>query len=160
MPIDSNLLRQAMRAWATGVTIVTSKHENVMHGMTVSSFTSISVEPPNVLVSIATNARTHHLIERAGVFGITILSAQQQDISDRFAGRVADELDRLAGIETFTLETGAPLLTGGLAHLDCRVVQTYLSGTNTLFIGEVVAVHSTEGNPLLYFNRGYHHLNR
>ena len=159
MPIESDLLRQAMRAWATGVTIVTSKHANVTHGMTVSSFTSISVEPPHVLVSIATNARTHNLIQQAGVFGITILSAAQQELSDRFAGRVPDEMDRLAGLDTFTLETGVPLLAGGLANFDCRVVQTYRSGTNTLFIGAVVAARAnTESDPLLYFNRGYRKL--
>jgi flavin reductase (DIM6/NTAB) family NADH-FMN oxidoreductase RutF len=159
MPIQSDLLRQAMRSWATGVTIVTSRHEAVTHGMTVSSFTSISVEPPRVLISIATNARTHDLIERAGVFGVTILATTQQDLSDRFAGRVPDEMDRLAGLETFTLETGVPLLAGGLANFDCRVVQTYYSGTNTLFIGEVVAARSAEGgDPLLYFSRGYHRL--
>jgi flavin reductase (DIM6/NTAB) family NADH-FMN oxidoreductase RutF len=148
-----------MRFWTTGITIVTSRHENVTHGMTVSSFTSISLTPPNVLVSIATAARTHHLIERAGVFGVTLLAADQQELSDRFAGRVPDEMDRLAGLETFTLETGAPLLAGGLVHLDCRVVQIYHSGTNTLFIGEVVATRSLDdGEPLLYFKRGYRRL--
>lgn len=156
MTVDSEQLRQTMRFWTTGVTIVTAAHEGVQHGMTVSAFTSLSLTPPQVLVSLAQNARTHSLISRAGAFGVTILSADQQDLSERFAGRVPDEMDRLAGLAAFTLETGAPLLGGGLAHLDCRVIAKMDCGTSTIFVGEVVAAQSKpDGNPLLYFNRGY-----
>jgi flavin reductase (DIM6/NTAB) family NADH-FMN oxidoreductase RutF len=159
MTVDSEQLRQTMRFWTTGVTIVTAAHEGVQHGMTVSAFTSLSLTPPQVLVSLAQNSRTHDLISRAQAFGVTILSADQQDISERFAGRVPDEMDRLAGLSTVTLETGAPLLGGGLAHLDCRVIATLACGTSTIFVGEVVAAQSkAEGNPLLYFNRGYRKL--
>jgi len=156
MPVEADVLRQAMRFWVTGVTVVTAAHQGVQHGMTVSSFTSLSLIPPQVLVSLAQNTRTHDLVTRSRSFGISILSASQLDISDRFAGRVADELDRLAGLETFVLTSGAPMLTGGLAHLDCHVVTTLGSGTHTIFIGEVLAAtNAGEGEPLIYFNRGY-----
>src|SRR5512145_733943 len=121
MPVESDLLRQAMRFWATGVTIVTAAHEGIQHGMTVSSFTSVSLTPPQVLVSLAMNARTHDLITRSRHFGLTILDVSQQEVCDRFAGRVPDDMDRLNGLETFTLVSGAPLLKQGLAHLDCHV---------------------------------------
>jgi flavin reductase len=156
MTIESDSLRQAMRYWATGVTVVTAAHEDVQHGMTVSSFTSVSLTPPQVLISLAQNARTHDLIMRSRNFGISILDATMQDLSDRFAGRVPDEMDRLVGVETFRLASGAPLLRQGLAQLDCHVVTTLGSGTHTIFIAEVLAAQSGEGgDPLLYFNRSY-----
>jgi flavin reductase (DIM6/NTAB) family NADH-FMN oxidoreductase RutF len=156
MPVDPDTLRQTMRFWTTGVTIVTSTHNSIQHGMTVSSFTSVSLIPPQVLISLAQNTRTHELVTRSKAFGITILSNTQQELSDRFAGRVADELDRLAGLDTFNMATGAPLIQGGLAWLDCRVVNTLRSGTHTIFIGEVLAAkRGTGGDPLVYFNRDY-----
>lgn len=156
MPTDPDLLKQAMRFWATGVTVVTAAHNSVQHGMTVSSFTSLSLTPPQILVALAQNTRTHNLVTRSRAFGVTILAEDQQDMSDRFAGRIPDELDRLAGLETFTLATGSPFFNGGLAYLDCRVVTTLGSGTHTIFIGEVVQAQSAnQGNPLAYFNRAY-----
>lgn len=156
MPVESDLLRQAMRFWATGVTIVTAVHEGIQHGMTVSSFTSVSLDPPQVLISLAMNARTHDLVTRSRNFGISILDSSQQEICDRFAGRVPDDMDRLNGLETITLVSGVPLLKQGLAHLDCHVVTTVGSGTHTIFIAEVLDARSSEdGDPLLYFNRGY-----
>ena len=156
MPVEADLLRQAMRFWVTGVTIVTAAHQGVQHGMTVSSFTSLSLSPAQVLVSLSQSTRTHDLVARSRFFGISVLAINQQDISDRFAGRMEDEQNRLTGIETFTLNSGAPMIAGGLAHLDCRVVTTLGSGTHTIFIGEVLAArHAEDGDPLVYFNRAY-----
>jgi flavin reductase (DIM6/NTAB) family NADH-FMN oxidoreductase RutF len=156
MTIESESLRRAMRFWAAGITIVTAEYQGVQHGMTVSSFTSVSLTPPQVLISLAQNARTHDLVMRSRNFGISILDSSQQDLSDRFAGRVPDEMDRLVGVETIRMSSGAPLLKQGLAQLDCHVVTTIGSGTHTIFIAEVLAAQSGEGgDPLLYFNRGY-----
>lgn len=159
MSVEADLLRQAMRFWVTGVTVVTAAHQGVQHGMTVSSFTSLSLTPAQVLVSLAQNTRTHDLVARSRCFGISILSASQQDVSDRFAGRIEDEQNRLTGLETFVLSSGAPMIAGGLAHLDCHVVTTLGSGTHTIFIGEVLAAKNVEdGEPLIYFNRDYQKL--
>jgi flavin reductase (DIM6/NTAB) family NADH-FMN oxidoreductase RutF len=148
-----------MRRWATGVTVVSAAHDGVQHGMTVSSFTSISLEPPYVLISLARHARTHGLVARSGEFAVTILSAEQQEISDRFAGRTPDDEDRFAGLPTYTLAGSAPLLVGGLAGMCCKVVVAHDVGTHTLFVGEVVALSAaSEGDPLLYYNRTYQEL--
>jgi flavin reductase (DIM6/NTAB) family NADH-FMN oxidoreductase RutF len=156
MSTKSDLLRKAMRFWATGVTIVTATHEGIQHGMTVSSFTSVSLNPPQVLISLAQDARTHDLITRSHNFGLTILDVSQQELCDRFAGRIPDDMDRLNGLETITLVSGVPLLKQGLAHLDCHVVTTVGSGTHTIFIAAVLSAQSGEdGEPLLYFNRAY-----
>ena len=148
-----------MRAWASGVTIVTASNQGEQHGMTVSSFTSIALEPPLVIVSLQTDSRTHALVTQVKAFAITILAENQQELSDRFAGRVPDAEDRLAGVETETLVTGAPFIKGGLAYLDCRVTQAIPVGTNTLFLAEVVAAQgSGDGQPLVYHDRKYRKL--
>lgn len=163
MQTDPEILRQAMRYWATGVTIVTSTHNGVEHGMTVSSFTSLSLDPPQILISLAQNSRTHELVTHSQGFGVTVLGDEDEELSDRFAGRIPDEGNRMVGIETFTFQTGSPLLRGGLAHFDCRVVSTLDSGTNTVFIAEVLAAQSGENpqaRPLLYFDRQYRKLQK
>lgn len=149
-----------MRNWATGVTVVATELNGARHGMTVSSFTSVSLDPPLVLVSLERGTQTHRLLEQTGNFSVTVLGEGQQAISDRFAGRMADDGGRFAGLETFTLVTGAPFIRGGLAYLDCRVVMTYLAGTHTVFIGEVMAVQGGDETaaPLLYHDRDYHQL--
>jgi flavin reductase (DIM6/NTAB) family NADH-FMN oxidoreductase RutF len=153
-PVDPDELRQAMRFWATGVAVVTSAYKDVAHGMTVSSFTSVSLTPPQVLISLAQNTRTYALVKRSHLFGVTVLSSEQEEISNRFAGRYSAMNDRFAGLETFTLTTGVPLLKGGTAQFDCRVIATFTSGTHTLFIGEVLAAqYEPDSRPLLYFNR-------
>jgi len=159
MSVESDLLRQTMRFWATGVTVVTTEHLDVRHGMTVSSFTVLSLTPAQVLISLAKSARTHDLVAHSHSFGISILSANQQDISERFAGRTTEGQDRLAGLETFTMTSGAPLIAGALAHLDCHVAAMFTVGTNTIFIGDVLATkHAEDGAPLVYFNQGYKRL--
>ena len=157
--LNPEKLRQAMRAWASGVTIVTAAHDGDQHGMTVSSFTSVSLEPPLVIISVQTGSRTQRLISRSNIFAVTILADGQQEISDRFAGRVPDEGNRLEGIQTETLVSGVPFIKGGLAYLDCRVTQVVPVGTNTLFVGEVVAAQGDgEGQPLVYHDRNYQKL--
>jgi flavin reductase (DIM6/NTAB) family NADH-FMN oxidoreductase RutF len=160
MAVDPEALRLVMRTWATGVTVVATALEGVRHGMTVSSFTSVSLDPPLVLVSLERAAQTHRLLERSGYFSVTVLGDGQQAVSDRFAGRQPDDEERFTGLDTFTLVSGAPFISGGLAYFDCRVVSTYPAGTHTVFIGEVLAVQAGDeaAAPLLYHDRDYHQL--
>jgi flavin reductase (DIM6/NTAB) family NADH-FMN oxidoreductase RutF len=152
-------LRSAMRAWTTGVAIVTAAHGGRQHGMTVSSFTSISLDPPLIVISLSTGSHTHDLVRAAGAFGVTILAAGQLLLSERFAGKRAGDGDRMSGIQTETLLTGAPFIVGGLAFLDCKVTQTIPAGMNTLFIAQVVAVRGDDhDSPLVYHDRAYHRL--
>ena len=170
MTLDPEALRSAMRAWTAGVTIVSAAYAGIQHGMTVNSFTSISLDPAWVTISLQQSTRTHGLIRKAGAFGITILSTEQRHLSERFAGHAPrqphpepaevssqeERDDRFAGLEIETLVTGSPLIKGGLAYLDCRLVQTIPAGMNTLFIGEVLAARGRDqGQPLIYHNRKY-----
>jgi flavin reductase (DIM6/NTAB) family NADH-FMN oxidoreductase RutF len=158
--LDPEKLRSAMRAWSAGVAVVTSVHEGWQHGATVNSFTSISLDPALVVVTLQKSARTHDLILKSRVFGITILSAEQANISELFAGKTHVE-DRFAGLQTQTLVTGVPLLVGGLAWLDCRVMETFDAVHSTLFIAEALATQvNGSGESLIYHNREYWKLSR
>jgi len=150
-----------MRAWSAGVTVVTAVHEGNKSGATVNSFTSISLEPAMLTITLQKSARTHDLISKSRSFGLTILSDQQSKISELFAGKISGVEDRFANLQTETLVTGSPLLVGGLAWLDCHVVETFNAGNSTLFIAEAIAAQSAEdGLPLIYHNREYWSLSK
>jgi flavin reductase (DIM6/NTAB) family NADH-FMN oxidoreductase RutF len=166
MALDPEDLRTVMRHWPTGVTILATREGPIHHGLTVSSFTSVSLDPPLVIATIDANVRTHGMLERTGVFAVSFLSESQEHISNRFAGRDTEHTDRFDGLETLTAVTGSPILSDNMGWLDCVVVSTYPAGNQTIFIAEVVAaspgtsqVSSQTGDagvrPLLYFNRAY-----
>ena len=159
-PTPANL-REALRFWTTGVTIVAASFEGVTHGMTVNSFNSLSLDPPLVSISLEKITRTHQLVQQAGAFAVTMLTEQQAEISNRFAGRDSEHSQRFKGLDTFTLETGNPMLSEGLAFFDCRVTACHDAGTHNVFIADVVACgtySNGDHSPLVYFNRGYREL--
>ena len=159
MSIESNVLRATMRQWATGVTVVTTVDGEVRGGMTVSSFTSVSLEPPTVLVCLNKKAYCYDLVKHSGVFAVSMLSVVQSALSNRFAGFVPDVVDRFEGVEVTTAQTGSPLLPGAVAHLDCVVVSTHDTTTHTIFVAEVVYAYvDPEKSPLVYHDRSYHAL--
>lgn len=156
MTLDPEQLRHAMRAWTTGVAVVTAEHDGQRYGMTVNSFTSISLEPPLISVALRNLTRTYDLVTKSNQFSVTILSSDQKDISDRFAGRYPQIQDRFDGVDMDMLDIQAPLIKGGIAYFNCRVRDAFLVGENTLFVAEVTAVRGDgEGEALVYHNRAY-----
>ena len=161
MTLDSEKLRRAMRAWTTGVAIVTSIYEGRQYGMTVNSFTSISLEPPLITVALKQLTHTHELVVQSGMFSVTILTAAQKELSDRFAGKVPDIIDRFHGVQTETISFDSPVFRDGMAYFDCLVVNSIPVGENTLFVAEVVDARGDgAGDPLVYHNREYWHLTK
>ena len=149
-------LKQVMRRWPSGVAVITSSYKRNVHGMTVNSFTSVSVDPPMVTVTLANTTRTKDLVDRSGYFAINLLSEGQNDISDRFAGRIAEDEDRFNGLAVKAGMESLPLLDAAAAHLECRVVHRYEMENSTLYIGEVMrAAKAVDKLPLVYFNRDY-----
>lgn len=153
-------LRMAMRHWASGIGIAATKHLGKQYGLTVSSFTSVSVDPPVVLISVHQDSQAYDPILNAGHFGVTLLSADQRELSDRFAGRTVTDEARFDGLETFTLETGSPFLPGGLAVFDCELIGTFETATTTVMFGDVLAARVSsrpleELHPLLYYQQEY-----
>ena len=158
MTISVDALKEVMRNWTTGVAILTSFFGEDKHGMTINSFTSVSVNPAIVVATLANNTRTYELVKKSNKFGVTILSVDQKELSDRFAGKIFDREDRFTGIETFTLKNASPLIVGGLAWVDCEVIKEVYLGESTLFLAEVVASKASSGPTLLYHNRDYYRL--
>jgi flavin reductase len=153
-------LKEAMRAWITGVAIVTGYHNGIVHGMTANSFNSISLSPPTVLVALRHHTRTQQLVKEGGVFGVTILNTEQIELGKLFAGQIDTGKPRFEGVETFTMETNAPLIRQGMAFFDCKVVNAFDVGGTTVFLGEVLAaLNNGKGHdPLLYVNREWRRL--
>ncbi len=163
MPISSESFRDVLRHFPSGVTVVTiqSPASAVAHGLTVSSFASVSPEPPLVLVSIDHRATAYTLLEAAGAcFAVNILAHDHMELSNRFAW-LKDE-DRFQMGDWTTAATGAPILRDALAWLDCTVYSRFAAGTHTIYIGEVQAsdVPRPDVKPLLYWNRGYRQMSK
>ncbi len=163
MPVSSESFRDVLRHFPSGVTVVTiqSPASEVAHGLTVSSFASVSPEPPLVLVSIDHRATAYTLLETAGAcFAVNILAHDHMELSNRFAW-LKDE-DRFQMGDWTTAATGAPILRDALAWLDCTVYSRFAAGTHTIYIGEVQAsdVPRPDVKPLLYWNRGYRQMSK
>jgi flavin reductase (DIM6/NTAB) family NADH-FMN oxidoreductase RutF len=161
MSISSESFRDVLRHFPSGVTIVTIKSPSsaVVHGLTVSAFASVSPEPPLILVSIDHRATAYELLEVTGAtFAINVLAHDQMEMSNRFAW-LKDE-DRFAMGDWGTAVTGAPILKDSIAWLDCTVYARLAAGGHTIYIGEVQAsgVPRPDNGPLVYWNRGYRHL--
>jgi flavin reductase (DIM6/NTAB) family NADH-FMN oxidoreductase RutF len=156
MTLDPEKLRRAMRAWTTGVTIVTSIYQDQQYGMTVNSFTSISLDPPLISVALKQLTHTHELVVKSGMFSVTILTAAQKELSDRFAGKLPNITNRFDGVQTETISLDSPVFKHGMAYFDCRVVSSMPAGENTLFVAQVLDARGEgEGEPLVYHNRHY-----
>ena len=160
MSSSPDAFRAVMRRWPSGVTVITVPAEDGPHGMTASAFTSVSIDPPLILVVIDRRWRSHALIAEAGVFCVNILAEDQADWSDRFAGRRPELEDRFEGLSVSTAETGAPCLLDARGWLDCRVEAAHASGDHTIFVGRVLAtgLASEPAGPLLYHDGAYRHL--
>ncbi|KIX84726.1 flavin reductase family protein [Thermus filiformis] len=151
--IDPVHFRRTLGRFATGVTVVTVRTGEEVHGMTANAFLSVSLEPPLVLVSVDRKARTHGRLLEAGRYGVSVLSEEQREVSERFAGRGGE------GAEVaFVERAGVPLLAGALAHVVARVVEAHPAGDHTLFLGEVEHLDYREGRPLLYYAGRYHRI--
>lgn len=154
MPVSSNEFRAALSKFASGVTVVTTKDaEGSFHGITVSAFCSVSLEPPLVLVCIEKNAVSHNAFDESGVFVVNFLSEEQINHSNQFATPALDKFDKIEyreGVE------GIPVLENTLASLECKLVNSHESGDHTIFVGQVEKTTINNNvKPLLYFHGNY-----
>ena len=155
MPIDSQAFRDTLCHFPAGVTLVTIKAGEQIHGMTVTAFVSISAGPPLIAVVIDQRGRGYQLLEQPdAVFAVNILNEDQEALSRRFA---FSKENRFAEGPWTTAVTGAPILEDAHAWLDCTIYDRHVAGGNTIYIGEVQATHiaQAEQKPLVYWNRCY-----
>jgi flavin reductase (DIM6/NTAB) family NADH-FMN oxidoreductase RutF len=156
--IDPDTFRSVLGRFASGVTIVTAQDDaGVDHGMTVSAFCSLSLDPPLVLLCVDHAASMYELLLTHPRFGVSILSSNQEAYSRRFADPDSDRFD---GIAYSRGESGVVLLEESLAHLECRVTEHYEGGDHTIFIAEVEHAEPRDGRPLMYYRGGYAQLER
>ena len=146
--------RRTLGMFATGVTVLITRVADQVHGMTANAFMSVSLRPPLVLVSIDRRAKMGALMHEGTRFGVSVLEARQTALSDRFAGRIADDPPEA----TFEIVHETPLVEGALAHLVARVVRSYWGGDHSLFLGQVEFARYGEGRPLLFHGGRYERL--
>ncbi len=153
MPVDKSEFRRALGHFAAGVTVVTSQFDgDKIGGITVTAFTSVSLEPPLVLVCIDKRAKFHDHLNAGGNFAVNMLRDDQELVSRRFASSQGDQFQEVGyalGV------SGAPVLEGAIAVVECRIVDLLPGGDHTIVVGEVEGTHVREGKPLLYFRGGY-----
>lgn len=155
MSVEAQQFKNALKLWASGVTVVTTEtNDKQPRGMTATAFSSVSVEPPQILVCLNQSTDTGAALLETRSFAVNILTSAQEDVSNQFAGSASQE-QRFANIAWQAGENGAPILTDALGVLECRVVQQIQAGSHWVIIGEVENVVCREGNPLLYFNSAY-----
>jgi len=148
--------RRTLGMFATGVTVLTIRTGDRVHGMTANAFMSVSLRPPLVLVSIDRRARTSNLLHEGTRFAVNVLEAGQAALSDHFAGRAVEGTPE----PRFELVHDTPLVEGALAHLVARVVRSYWGGDHSLFLGQVEYARYGEGEPLLFHGGRYERIVR
>jgi len=158
MTVSIDDFKKALQLWASGVTVVTTYSEQYgVQGMTATAFSSVSVDPPQILVCINDAADTGTGIQESGYFAVNILNSDQQELSNQFAGGTSqqqrfDNTSWKAGI------TGAPILNDSLMSLDCKVLERVRAGTHWIIIAEVQDSICRTGEPLLYYRGAYRNI--
>lgn len=154
--LDASQFRRLMGSWATGVTVVTSHGPRGPHGMTANAFLSVSLEPPLVLISVGQENDSHAIIQETKAFAVSILSAEQEAISLRFARRRPDSERAFDGVAWTPSPQGLPWLDGALGCLECTLETAMEAQDHTLFLGRVTALREGAPDPaLLYFRSAY-----
>ena len=155
MAFDPKKQRQILGHFATGVTVVTTDGDAGAHGMTANAFTSLSLDPPLVMVAVDVRASMLEFLEKNRCFAVNILRLDQEELSTRFAMPGPKDFH---GLEVTTSVTGSPILGGAIAYLDCRVHEILPGGDHKIFVGEILDGEHRGGEPLLYFAGRYHKL--
>lgn len=154
MTISSEDFRTTLSRFASGVTVVTTKDSaGKLYGMTVSAFSSVSLDPPLILICIENTAGSIDALTASKMFVVNILSSEQAELSERFASPAADkfgETEHELNID------GIPVIANCLANITCTVIETYEGGDHTIFIARVEKADVNDGDPLIYFRSGYY----
>lgn len=142
MTIEKDFFRQVMGQFTTGVTVVTTHSDEGLAGLTVNSFTSVSLDPPLVLICVDLSSTVLSFIRESGIFAVNILTNQQEDLSRCFATSSQERYEHFCRASYHVAATGAPILDGALAFVDARIVAEYPGGDHVIFLGQVVAMGS------------------
>ena len=151
-------IRNVMRFFASAVTVVTSALEaGELFGLTVTAFTSVSLDPPLVLICIRNESTAANLFKKSMRFCVNILAEDQQTISEKFS--LAGEAGRFSNLDFYFGKGGSPIIRNCIGYIDCKITEFIATGDHTIFFGEAIDVSAEEKRPLLYLNRRYVSLN-
>ncbi len=146
-------LREALGNFVTGVTVVTTRYGDELHGLTANSFTSVSLDPPLVLFSLSRTADCFDAFERSDCFAINVLRSDHEDLSNRFATK---DIDKWSEVRWRPGHGGCPLLDGAIATFECRVTTRHEGGDHIIYVGEILRFdHRPDGEPLAFFRGRY-----
>ena len=154
MPVRADDFKAAMATRAGGVAIATSRAGDVVHGMTVTDWAGVSVDPPVLLVCADKTSNTLEVIQAGKCFALNLLAAGQEDLSNKFASE-KHEATRFEGLPVEAGATGAPLITSAITSVDCTLVAAHEAGDHWIFVGQVEQVIRRGGDPLVYFGGAY-----
>jgi flavin reductase (DIM6/NTAB) family NADH-FMN oxidoreductase RutF len=156
-PVNAVDFKAVLSRFTTGITLVSTLQDGVPHAMTANAFTSVSLDPPLVLVCVDKFARLHGAILECGYWGVSVLAADQREVAERFARSGRDLYTQFDGIPTVPgPKSGCPLVTGSLSWLECRTWATYDGGDHTIVVGEVLSLGLEElTDPLVYVTGSY-----
>jgi flavin reductase (DIM6/NTAB) family NADH-FMN oxidoreductase RutF len=154
--IGKDEFRAALSRFASGVTVITSRdNEGRDHGITVSAFSSVSLEPPMILVCIEKTTGSHDVLAETSHFAVNVLAAEHDALSNRFASRIPDKFD---GVACRISAHGVKILEESLVVLECRRVHAFDAGDHTIFVGLVEDSEVKDGTPLVYWHGKYRKL--
>ncbi|NYZ14904.1 flavin reductase family protein [Azospirillum sp. RWY-5-1] len=154
MDFDSREFRSALGCFATGIAVITAvSADGHAVGVTVNSFSSVSLDPPLVLYCLGKAAQSFDALASADSFAVNVLAEDQKELSVRFSRSALQ--DRFAGLSVTTGVTGAPILDGCLATLDCTREAMHDAGDHIIIVGRVQGLTSRDGRPLLYYRGAY-----
>lgn len=154
--IDAEQFRDVLASFASGVAVITTSGSDGFHGVTVSSFCSLSLDPPLVLACIDRQIQSHELLANAPVYAVNILSRGQSFLAEQFSGRTPLADPTFSRVPYHLGELGAPLIKGSMAWIECRAWAQYDGGDHSIFVGKVEQASRGDGDdPLIYFDRGF-----
>ncbi|MBZ0231411.1 MAG: flavin reductase family protein [Deltaproteobacteria bacterium] len=155
----SQRFKDALASWASGVSIVATRSAGLVHGVTVSSFASLSLEPPLVIACIAQTSKLPPMVRESRRFAISLLSQEQHDTSAAFARSGREPAPGFAGVAEERTSAGMPIVAGAMAFLDCELHAELGVGDHTIFVGRVIeAATHADRSPLVYYRRKYRRL--
>ncbi|OZI71879.1 flavin reductase family protein [Bordetella genomosp. 12] len=150
--LNALAFKQLMRGVASSVSVVTTFHHGIPHGMTATAFSSVSADPPTVLIVLNKGTRSHPLISESRRFVVNVLRDDQRELGNHFSGKLDDQF---AAVDYHAGQLGAPVLDGVVSYFECETVDAFDAGSHTIFVGRVVAGATNETSPLLYHDGQY-----
>jgi flavin reductase (DIM6/NTAB) family NADH-FMN oxidoreductase RutF len=154
MSIDNQEFKNALKMWASGVAVVTANSDQGEQGMTVTSFTSVSMDPAQVLVCLNGETETGAIIASGDAFAVNVLSAEQEQVSNEFAGG-SSMAERFKNVAWQKGGLNLPIFDESLVSMECTLVEKVKAGSHWILIGEIQNTQVKAGDPILYFNSSY-----